>query len=601
MSFEAWIVLIVLLFLIVAFLMEAMRPGLILMSAAVIFMVTGIITDRELLAGFSNDGLITIAVLFLVNEGIKQSGLLGRLATIYLPRKRNPMTFMLPRIMLPVAAFSAFLNNLPIVVNFAPILIRWAEIMKLSRKKFLIPLSYAAILGGMCTLIGTSSNLVVHGLMLESGVKGFHLFELGKIGIFISLFGLVYMSVFGNWLLPGEKIRFTQKPVSESKDYYYNLQLTKQSRLIGKKIINRRIEGLPGLEVYSLTRNDKFSYPYAKELSVQPGDELLVTGNSERLNYILNHKEVKLSGIEFLSHEKRENLKQYEAVLSPRFPWLGQTVTECHFFEQLNAVVLAIHRHGERITENLNNLKLQEGDNVVLLATESFYNTWGASQMFYLVNFIGDFRQDKGKRVKWVAGVILLAMVAAIVTNELVSWGFGMRLNIFVYVAFAAMLMVWLKIVPQRNYTKSVSWDMIISIASAFAIGKAMQNSGVANLLAVEAINTVRNIGPVGVLAIMWLLTSVLSEIITNNAAVALVFPIAAMAAQLLGADARPFFVAVAIAGASSFMTARGYRSNLVTKSVGKYSGLDFIRIGAPMQFAAFLLSIWLIPYFWPF
>lgn len=135
MSFEVWIVLIVLLFLIVAFLMEAMRPGLILLSAAIIFMVTGIITDRELLTGFSNDGLITIAVLFLVNEGIKQSGLLGRLATVYLPRKRNPMTFMLPRIMLPVAAFSAFLNNLPIVVNFAPILIRWAEIMKFSRNQ----------------------------------------------------------------------------------------------------------------------------------------------------------------------------------------------------------------------------------------------------------------------------------------------------------------------------------------------------------------------------------------------------------------------------------------------------------------------------------
>src|SRR5690606_8020063 len=131
--------------------------------------------------------------------------------------------------------------------------------------------------------------------------------------------------------------------------------------------------GLPGFEVYSLTRNDKILYPHEKHLSIQPGDELLVTGNSERLSYILNHTEVKLKGIEFLSHEKRENLKQYEAVLSPRFPWLGQTVTECHFFEQLNAVVLAIHRHGERITENLNNLQLQEGDNVVLLATERFY------------------------------------------------------------------------------------------------------------------------------------------------------------------------------------------------------------------------------------
>ncbi|MEE4284779.1 MAG: SLC13 family permease, partial [Mariniphaga sp.] len=224
MTFEAWIVLAVFLFLVVAFITEAMRPGLILLSAAVIFMATGIITDQELIAGFSNDGLITIAVLFLVNEGIKQSGLMTRLAKSYLPRKRNPMAFMLPRLMLPVAVFSAFLNNLPIVVNFAPILIRWAEIMKLSYKKFLIPLSFAATFGGMCTLIGTSSNLVVHGLMLESGRAGFHLFELGKIGLFISLFGLIYMSVFGNWLLPGEKIKFAKKP-SEGKDYYYNLQL----------------------------------------------------------------------------------------------------------------------------------------------------------------------------------------------------------------------------------------------------------------------------------------------------------------------------------------------------------------------------------------
>jgi di/tricarboxylate transporter len=192
-------------------------------------------------------------------------------------------------------------------------------------------------------------------------------------------------------------------------------------------------------------------------------------------------------------------------------------------------------------------------------------------------------------------------MVAAIVVNELVSYGYGMRLNIFFYVAFAAILMIWLKILPQQNYTKAVSWDMLISIASAFAIGKAIQNSGVAVLLAADAISIVRSIGPMGVLAIMWLLTSILTEIITNNAAVALVFPIAAMAAQLLGVDSRPFFVAIAIAGASSFISARGYRSNLVIKAVGKYSGNDFLRIGAPMQLIAFILSIILIPYFWEF
>lgn len=600
MTFEAWIVLIVFLFLVVAFITEAMRPGLILLSAAVIFMATGIITDQELIAGFSNDGLVTIAVLFLVNEGIKQSGLMARLARDYLPRKRNPMAFMLPRVMVPVAFFSAFLNNLPIVVNFSPILIRWSEIMKLSYKKFLIPLSYAAILGGMCTLIGTSSNLVVHGLMIENGNEGLHLFELGKIGLFISFIGFIYMAIFGNWLLPGEKIKLSGKP-SEGKDYYFNLQLTENSQLIGREIILNRIEGLTGLVVHSVARNNKILIPGKKKIKLQHNDDILVTGSSDSLNYILLHKEVKLKGVEYLKHVKPENLKQYEVVLSPRFPWLGQTVTEFSFFEQFNAVVLAIHRNGERITDNLNNLKLKVGDNVVLLATENFFETWGSSQMFYLVNYLRDFYHDKGTRVRWVALVILLAMVAAIVVNEIVSYGFGMRLNIFFYVAFAALLLIWLKILPQQNYTKSVSWDTIISIASAFAISKAIQNSGVANLLAADAISIVRSIGPVGVLAIIWIITSLLTEIITNNAAVALVFPIAVMAAQLLGVDSRPFFVAIAIAGASSFMTARGYRSNLIIKAVGKYSAADFLRIGAPMQIIAFILSVLLIPWFWPF
>lgn len=600
MTFESWIVIAVLLFMSIAFVLEAMRPGLILLSAAVIFMATGIITDRELIAGFSNNGLVTIAVLFLVNEGIKQSGLMARLAQAYLPRKRNRMTFMLPRIMVPVAFFSAFLNNLPIVVNFAPILIRWADSMRISSRKFLIPLSYAAIFGGMCTLIGTSSNLVVHGLLLETGYEGFHLFELGKLGIVISVFGFIYMSVFGNWLLPGEKVKFVTGK-QNGKDYYYNLKLTNNSRLAGTEIINKQIAGLNGLEVHSISRDSKILFPQKGAIRLRGDDDILVTGNSRRLNYILQHKDIKLKGLEYLSHEKPENLKQYEVVLSPRFPWLGQTVTEFSFFDQFNAVVLAIHRNGERITENLSNLKLKVGDNVVLLATDEFQKTWESSQMFYLVNYISTFQRDKGTRVKWTALIILLSMVAAIIINELVDYNFGMRLNIFVYVAIAALLLVWLKILPQQNYTKAISWDMLIAIASAFAISKAIDNSGVANLLAEDAISLVRSIGPAGVLAIIWLITSILSEIITNNAAVALVFPIAAMAAQLLGVDPRPFFVAIAVAGASSFMTARGYRANLIIKAVGKYTGTDFLRIGTPMQVISFVISVLLIPMIWKF
>jgi di/tricarboxylate transporter len=563
-------------------------------------LATGIISAEEMIAGFSNNGILTIAALFLVNEGIKQSGLITKLVQVYLPRKKNPMMFLLPRIMVPVAVLSAFLNNLPIVINVAPLLIKWASVMKLSYKKFLIPLSYAAIFGGMCTLIGTTSNLVVHGLMLDSGFQGFHLFELGKLGLFISLVGLVYMSVFGNWLLPGKKVK-VMKGNTDVKDYYYNLRLTENSSLIGLTVMNNTISGLNGLFVQSIERNNKILYPDRHKLKLYRDDDILVAGNSDRLNYIIAHKEVKLKGIEFLDHISPAELKQYEVVLSPRFAGLGLTVSEYNFFEHFNAVVLAIHRNGERITANLNKLKLKVGDNVVLLATEQFVNNWENSHMFYLVNYVQDLRVEKSSRKKWIALFVLLAMVIGIVVNEIVSYGFGMRLNIFLFVAIAALLLIWLKILPQRDYTKNISWDLIISVASAFAISKAIQNTGVAESLAYDAINVVKSIGPTGVLAVIYLLTSVLTEIITNNAAVAFVFPVSLIAAQLLGVDEKPFFVAIAIAAASSFMTARGYRANLIIKAVGKYSHTDFLRIGMPMQIIAFILSLLLIPYLWEF
>ena len=602
MTIEAYIVLGTLLYIVVSFLLEAMRPGMILFSAAVIFMATGVITDDELLAGFSNNGVVTIVVLFLVNEGIKQSGLITKLAQFYLPRKKNPMPYMLPRIMVPVAFLSAFLNNMPIVVNIAPLMNKWASIMRLSYRKFLIPLSYAAILGGMCTLLGTSSNLVVHGLMLDSGTAGLHLFELAKVGGIIALFGFIYMSVFGNLLLPGKRIDPTSKENNEeTKEYYYNLLLTKESSFIGQQIINRRIPGLNGLVVQSVERNEKILVPGTKDITLRSADHLLVTGESDRLNYILAHKEVKLIGMEYLSDVHPEELKQYEVVLSPRFAGLGQTVKEYSFFEHFNAVVLAVHRNGERITANLNKLKLKVGDNVVLLATASFAETWETSSMFYLVNYVRDYRPEKTSRKKWLALAILGGMVLAIVINELISWGYGMRLNIFFFVAVAALLLVWLQILPQQNYTRSVSWDLVVTIASALAVSRGIQNSGVAEILAEDAIGIVRSLGPAAVLAIIYLFTSVLTEIITNNAAVALVYPIALVAAQMLGVDAKPFIIAIAIAGAASFMTARGYRTNLIVKAIGKYSHHDYLRIGTPMQVMAFLLSVWLIPYFWKF
>lgn len=600
MSFEIIIFIVVFIYILGAFLIGLLRPGVILFSAAVIFMATGIISAEEMIAGFSNIGVLTILLLFLVNEGIKQSGLITRIAQAYLPRKKTPMPYLIPRIMIPVGFLSAFLNNLPIVVNGTPILMKWAELMKLSSKKFLIPLSYAAILGGMCTLIGTSSNLVVHGLMIENGFEGMNLFELGKLGWIIALTGMIYMALLGNLLLPGKRI-FPQKQTSAAKDYYYNIQLNSGSELIGTSITNRRIAGLNGLKVHSIERNGKIIKPGQGSIKIYRNDEILMTGAADRLNYIINHSDIKLKGVDELKVENKAALKQYEVVLSPRFSGLGMTVAEFGFREHFDAVVVAIHRNGEQITANLNNLKLKVGDNVVLLTTEQFAINWGTSHMFYLMNYIQDYPVEKTRSKRWIALFILLGMIAGIVINELVFYGYGTRLSLLLFVAIAALLLVWFKILPHQEYTKNVSWDLIITIASAFAVSKAIQNTGVANTLAQESIDIVKSMGPYGVLAIIYILTALLTEIVTNNAAVAMVFPIAIVAATMLNVSPKPFFIAIAISGASSFMTARGYRTNLVVKAIGHYSGRDFLRIGAPLQLIAFAISIFLIPLLWRF
>jgi len=600
MTFQSWVVIAALLFLIVAFLMRAMRTGPILFSAAAIFLATGVISADELIAGFSNNGVVIIVVLFWINEGIKQSGLITRLAQEYLPRKKHPMFFLLPRIMIPVSFMSAFLNNLPIVVNFSPILIRWADALKISYKKFLIPLSYAAIFGGMCSLIGTSSNLVVHGLMLENGFRGLHLFELAKVGGIISVVGFIYMAAFGNSLLPGEKIK-PKKINTEAKEYYYNLVIKAGSQLAGQILDRNRIPGLTNLVVHSVERRNRIMKPEETKIKLQKNDEILVKGDANSLKYLLAHKDVKIKGIDQLNNEKPENLKQYEVVLSPQFMGLGNTIKEFDFFKHFDAVILAIHRNGEPLTTNLNNTKLKVGDNVVLLATEKFINIWENSSMFYLVNYVRDHYVKKGSWERWASLIILTAMVLGIVINEIVSYSFGLQINLFVYIAIAAMLLVWLKIMPHETYTRSVSWDTIISIASAFAISKGIQNSGIASAYAEDAIGIVKSLGPAGALAVIYLTTAILTEIVTNNAAVALVFPVAVMAAQLLDVRPYPFFIAIAIAGASSFMTTGGYRSNLIIKAFGKYSHMDFLRIGTVMQLIAFIISVLIIPRIWSF
>ncbi|WP_167619590.1 SLC13 family permease [Maribellus sediminis] len=598
---EGYIVLAVVLLTIAALAKELMRPGLIFFSASILLLALGIISDKEMLAGFSNKGMLTVGILFLVSEGVRQSGVLNRLAQGYLPRKRRKMVSMIPQIMLPVSLLSAFLNNTPVVIIFAPIIKKWSETLNLSYKKFLIPLSYATILGGMCTLIGTSTNLVVHGLILENGHEGFGMFELAKVGGFIAFFGTLYMTIFGNMLLPGKKILLNSKSSAEYKDYYYDVIIPENSNLVGLEIKNGRMKELKGMFIQCINRNGDTIETRKGNFLILPEDKLLVAGKSDRLNYILSNDNLKLSGIDLIKGTPIDQLKQYEAVIAPRFPAVGKTIHEFNFYEHYQAVVIAIHRNGERITHNMDKLKLKAGDNLVLLTTEKFIKNWGESKIFYLTSYIRDYRTTGTFGKKWLAFIILLLMIVGSTVGKFIYSPSGIEFDMFYFSSIAAILLIWLKIMPHQKYTKAISWDVLITIACAFAISKAMQNSGAAEAIARTTINFSKAFGPLGVLAAIYIITTIFTEIITNNAAAALVFPIALAASHQLGVNPKPFFVAIAIAASASFSTPVGYQTNLIVQAIGNYKFKDYVKIGLPLNILAFILSMLLIPYFWSF
>lgn len=518
MPFQPLFVIIVLCLVVIALIKDRMRPGLILLSAAVVFLCAGILSPKEMLEGFSNKGMITVALLFLVSEGVRRSGLLEKLLRSLLPHKNATVRGAQLR-MLPVVSFiSAFLNNTPVVVIFAPMIKRWAERMKLSPTKLLIPLSYATILGGVCTLIGTSTNLVVHGMVIDAGFEGFTMFELGKVGIVIAIVGLAYIFFASRYLLP------------DSRD----------------------------------ARDD-----------------------------------------EATDSERAEGLHRVEVVLGPRFPAINRRVRDFDFQQKYGATIIELKRGGEKfIMHDLRRERFRDGDTLVLLADDSFMKNWGDSSFFLLVSN-GHEAEPKMGRVKcWCAVALLVLMVLGATIGELPAVKAAcpsMKLDMFFFAAVVTVVMAWSGMFPARKYTKFISWDILITIASAFAISRAMQNSGMAAEVASFAIGLSHTHGPIVLLAVVFIITNLFTELMTNNAAAALAFPISLSIAQQLGVSPMPFFVTICIAASSSFSTPIGYQTNLIVQGIGNYRFTDFVKVGLPLNIISLVLTVLLVPLIWPF
>ena len=518
-NFEVIFVLITLLVMLAVLVADLMRPGLVMFSVCVLFVCTGILSPEELVAGFSNKGMITVALLFLVSEGIRRSDALGHMISHILPvRKGRKPTVMkgYSKLMPTIAGISAFLNNTPIVVIFIPIVKEWAAKAGLPVKKFLIPISYAAILGGMCTLIGTSTNLVVHGMMLEAGYEGFSIFELGKVGGFIAVAGILYIILFGNRLLPSDRTPEETAAAGASKD-----------------------------------------------------------------------------------------TRQIEAVIGPRFKGINRQYGSLDFRKRYGARLIDVRRNGKSLLGTAEDPVYKEGDTLLIEADDSFFNNWGDSSEFLMLSNGRPHRLPCPKWKKWVSVSLLALMIAGATfgqmpkIRELVP---GISLDMFFWVCIVTVIMAILNLFPAKRYTKFISWDILVTIASALAISKAMTNSGLADMIAGKLTSNISgNVSPMIVLASLYIVTNIITELITNNAAAAFAFPIALSAASQLGVDPMPFFVAICMAASASFSTPIGYQTNMIAQGIGNYRFRDFTRFGFPLNLIAFTLSMILIPVFWKF
>lgn len=605
MSFEEYFVIGIIILMVVALAKDLLRPGLVFATVLTIFITSGTISYSDALSGFSNKAMITVGILYLVSEGVRQSGALSYVASRLLPKKVWPIPRLIGLLMLPTAALSAFLNNTAVVIIFAPVVRKWAEMNKLPISKFLIPLSYATILGGLCTLMGTSTNLIVDGMMREEGYEALGMFELANVGVFVALAGIIYMVIFGNLFLPGKRITKIDE-AREVKEYYFDVQVSKQGALVGKVIRNRRLKNIARFNIISATLDGVY-IDLKADYTLQGEERLTIAGEAGSLTDLLD-----IAGIdipyksELLQHFSKENIQQVEVVLAPRFQGVGLTLGQYDFFKHYGAFVTAIHRNGANIVTDLKQIVLKEGDSLVLVTDDRFLESWGQSRVFYMTSFVGKYAPKVSLPKTLISvGLVVLMVLGVLFSDYLPSRPDGNKVDMFFMASVAAIVMIWARLLRAREYTKAISWDVLITIACSFGVAKALYNSGTAASIASGMITLLTSdmgeINPVFALGAIYLLTSLLTELVTNNAAAALSFPIALAVAGQLGLDPRPFFIAICVSASASFATPIGYQTNLIVQGVGNYKFMDFMKVGLPLNILCFLLSIYLIPMYWDF
>ena len=585
---EFWLTISILGLMIVGLLQERLSPDTLVFGALVLLMLTGVLEPQEALGGFASPTVFTVLALFIVAGAVRYTGALEGISRRVFGVAGN-LKAALFRLTGTATLASAFLNNTPIVAVLLPMTVGWAKRMQVSPSKLLIPLSYAAVAGGVCTLIGTSTNLVVNGLMEGSGMDGLGMFELSWVGVPCALVTIAVVTLVGPRLLP-ERIDVLSQVGEQERRYLVELELTEPSPLIGQTIEGAGLRHLPGLFLVRIDRVSGTISPVGPGERLARGDRLTFAGV---VDTIVDLK--KFRGLVNPDEDGPPRGDQlwslHEAVVADGSPLVGQSIRDSGFRGRYNAAVIAVHRHGERVESKIGDIVPRPGDVLLIEAPVGFARSFRNSTDFYLVSEVEGSLPPMYNRSGWAS--LILASVVLLAASGLVP-------VVLAALAGAAAAVV-VRCIPPGDARGAIDFSVLAVIGASLGLARALEKSGVAAAIADMLVEVGRGLGPIGVLGAVYLTTMLLTEVISNNAAAALVFPIGIAAALQMDVDPRPFAIAVAVAASLSLATPLGYQTNLMVYGPGGYRFSDFLRIGAPLQLILATIALVTIPLVWSF
>lgn len=577
------------LFTVFALARDLVSPVVAVLTADIVLLVAGVISTEEAFSGFSNPAPITVGALFVLAAAVEKTGALQPLISATLGNSGRGWKGQL-RLLAPTAAASAFLNNTPIVAMLAPQVADWAEKRRRPASWYLMPISFATILGGTITVIGTSTNLVVSGLMQSVGMSPIGMFEISKVGLPVALIGVGFLVLFSQRLLP-DRTGPRQQFEENIREYVVHMLVAADGPLDGVTVEDGGLRSLQGVFLAEIERGGQVIAPAAPTTVLRGNDRLIFAGRADVIRDLQT-----MRGLSPTKHADSptadgSSRSFFEVVVSGASPLAGRTLKEVDFRSRYQAAVLAIHRAGERVRDKLGRVKLREGDTLLLVATPEFDKRWRHSSEFLLVAHLGSTPKTS-PRQSLLVGMITLAIV--------VGAGAGL-IPILQASLIGALALVAFKVLTPWEARSSVELDVLLVIAASFGLGAAIESSGLAAVLGRGIVEVASGWGPLGVLFAVTLATLLLTELITNNAAAVLLFPISMAAAAQLGADARPFAIAITIAASASFLTPIGYQTNTMVYALGGYRFTDFIRLGLPLTVLVIAAIMLFVPLFWSF